>query len=555
MQELIAVRVKDGIFVGNAIAAHDREFISLNKITHIINCAGGELSDLFMNDGVKYLTFPWKDPVGSVCTAVMFDSAEENIKRTVKFIDEALDAGDCVLVHSQFGLSRSPALVAAYMVVKYGWKLESAISFLEMAHKDMSIKPHFMRQLRMFAKRNTIEHDIFDVDVDDSHFGLDNVQWMLRNTLLNGLTSSLQRQNELYKLCASKVDIGQPVTTPEVRGVTARCRKNKRLVFVDTKRGTDVESGSDTPVVCVQSVRQTEPGNHFLGYHGSVALDERRRSSSIMRHSVSPCGRSIESDPSTNPHGRQELTLRCDSKSGRSCSGVDGATSSQAARTASGYSTLDGSHAGGEYHTHVPSPNTIHAPVRSPFATLTSGHKYRKGSPLPAVACNNSPLRSAQRTSSALVSEGKSLQMRTASYTGPAGFHRSGVTRSGSPSSLGAHSSTFLASSTRLSTYRNIAPHRSAHSSNVQPAWSTGKAVLSTSRIHSSVLRSSPLNNRPSSPAERPYSAPRRVSSPTPASMDARASRSVIAVSNGSKGGNVGLLRRQLPAAISSGRS
>ncbi|EAN77591.1 dual specificity protein phosphatase, putative [Trypanosoma equiperdum] len=555
MQELIAVRVKDGIFVGNAVAAHDREFISLNKITHVVNCAGGELADLFADDGVKYLTFPWKDPTGSVCTAVMFDSADENVKRTVRFIDEALEAGDCVLVHSQLGMSRSPALVAAYLIVKYGWKLESAISFLEMAHKDMSIKPHFLRQLRMFAKRNTIEHDIFDVDVDDSSFGLDNVQWMLRNTLLNGLTSASQRQNELYKLCSSKVDVGQPVKTSDVRVTTTRMKKAKRLVFVDTKQGSDVEPRSGTPVVTVQPLRQSEPGNHFLGYHGSIALEGRRRSNSIMRHSVSPCGRSVESDPSTNPHGRQELTLRFESKSGRSCSAFDGATSSQAARTASGYSTIDGASHVGEYHTHLPSPDTIHAPARSPFATLTSGHKYRKGSPLPSVVYNSSPMRSVQRPSSALVSEGRGAQLRTSSYTRPTGFSRSGVARSGSPCSVSSHSSAFLATSTRLSSYRNIAPHRSQPSSNVQPAWSAGKTALSPSRVHRSLLRSSPLNNRPGSPVERPSSTPRRVSSPTSGSADACSSRTVCGTNSGSKGGGVGLLRRQIPAAIPSSRS
>ncbi|KAG8343249.1 Dual specificity phosphatase catalytic domain [Trypanosoma vivax] len=549
MQELIAVRVKDGVFVGNAVAAQDRDFITLNKITHVINCAGGELPDLFADDGVKYLTFPWKDPTGSVCTAVMFDSADENIKQTVQFIDEALGAGDCVLVHSQFGLSRSPALIAAYMIMKYDWKLESAISFLEMAHKDMCIKPHFMRQLRMFSKRNHIDHDVFDVEVDDSSFGLDNVQWMLRNTLLNGLTSEVQLKNELYKSCTNRIDIGLPVKVPDSKpaAVAARSKKNKRIAFVDTKLGTDVDSDNGTPVVLVQPARQVEPGNHFLGYHGTLALHNRRRSSSIMRRSIIPCVRRVESDPDMNSQGRQELTLRSDSKSGNSGSIVDGATSSQAARTASGHSTLDcPSHSGIECHAHIPSPNTVHASIRSPFATLTSGHKYRKGSPLPMTAQSKSPARATQRPSSAVVSDSKSSQGRASSQNGPTRLVRSAVARSGSPSSMVLHPST--GTSTRLSSYRNIAPHR-CQANTTLPPWNARKVTLSPSGLQRTSIRSSPISTRPSSPADRSSSAPRRVAS-TNVLFQEQSSR----LSGSMKGPSTIVLRRQLPATITSNR-
>ncbi|EKF38785.1 dual specificity protein phosphatase, putative [Trypanosoma cruzi marinkellei] len=550
MQELIAVRVKDGIFAGNLTASQDRDFIAMNKITHIINCAGGELPDLFVNDGVKYLTFPWRDTTGSICTAVMFDSADENIEKTVRFIDEALDAGDCVLVHSHFGLSRSPALIAAYFIVKYGWKLDNALSFLEMAHKDMCIKPHFLRQLRMFAKRNSVDRDVFDPDVDDSQFGLDNDQWMLRNTLLNGLSFEVQGHNGLYRLCTSKVELGNPI---ELRKKTP-ARKNKRIVFIDTKQGTHVDSESGTPVVNVQSLQQLDSSNHFLGYHGSVSLRSWHRCSSIMSRSITPCSRRAESDPRTNPRGRQELSVCSESKIGRSASMLDGTSSSAAARTASGHSALEGGTYGGMDSRHIAPPNTVHAPGRSPFAALTSSHKYRKGSPLPASTHDKKPSRFSQRPSYASASDANS-RMRAASNLVASRAARTFVTRTSSPNALGGSlTSAPPAVSARLSSYKNITPHRSQPGNGVASAWESNKLREPPSVVQRSSLRNSPQGSRRGSPAGRPNSAMVRVASPSGARLENSDSRNANGGSNTAKTGGSGILRRQSPLVISSVR-
>jgi len=35
-----AIKIKDGLFIGDSFAAQDQEFVVANKVTHIINCAG-----------------------------------------------------------------------------------------------------------------------------------------------------------------------------------------------------------------------------------------------------------------------------------------------------------------------------------------------------------------------------------------------------------------------------------------------------------------------------------------------------------------------------------
>lgn len=55
----MATKIKDGLFVGDADASQDADFIELNKITYVINCAGRQLPNLWEQQGLNYLTFPW----------------------------------------------------------------------------------------------------------------------------------------------------------------------------------------------------------------------------------------------------------------------------------------------------------------------------------------------------------------------------------------------------------------------------------------------------------------------------------------------------------------
>ena len=284
----------------------------MNKVTHIVNCAGAEVRDLFEDSGIQYLTYPWKDSSGGVCNTVMFDSMDSNIERAVRFIDKGLENGDCVLVHSFFGISRSCALVAAYLMVKYGWKVENALSFLTMAHQDMNIKPHFLRQLRTFAKRHNVEVDVFDRQVDDARFALDNDQLMLRNTLMNGLTADVQCKNELYAQCASEVAVADVAYKNPTK-------RRRRLQFVDTKQGTSVASAVTTPVVTPRQPIHVDPyaiaqfsgaGGSFVGSAGVSAVHSGRIKESIVARPGTPNRRPAESPPSENAKGRQQLQIR-----------------------------------------------------------------------------------------------------------------------------------------------------------------------------------------------------------------------------------------------------
>ncbi|CAM9304838.1 unnamed protein product, partial [Phaeothamnion confervicola] len=62
----MTTKVKDALFIGDAEASQDPDFLELNKITYIINCAGRQLPNLWEQHGLRYLTFPWDDALDCV---------------------------------------------------------------------------------------------------------------------------------------------------------------------------------------------------------------------------------------------------------------------------------------------------------------------------------------------------------------------------------------------------------------------------------------------------------------------------------------------------------
>lgn len=65
-----AIKIKDGLFIGDEFAAQDLEFVVANKVTHIINCAGRQLPNHWESIGVQYLTYFWYDQDNQVITLI-----------------------------------------------------------------------------------------------------------------------------------------------------------------------------------------------------------------------------------------------------------------------------------------------------------------------------------------------------------------------------------------------------------------------------------------------------------------------------------------------------
>lgn len=63
------------------------------------------------------------------------------------FIDEAVEKGDSVLVHSLDGIGRCVACVTAYLMFRHRWSFEKALDFLCNKRPDAAPNPGFVQQV------------------------------------------------------------------------------------------------------------------------------------------------------------------------------------------------------------------------------------------------------------------------------------------------------------------------------------------------------------------------------------------------------------------------
>ncbi|XP_017799608.1 PREDICTED: serine/threonine/tyrosine-interacting protein-like [Habropoda laboriosa] len=142
MQEVVP-----GLYLGPYSAASRSKLQSLSEhgITHIV-CVRQDIEANLIKpnfpDKFKYLVLN------------IADTATENIiqhfQKVKAFIDEGLNSGGQVLVHGNAGISRSAALVVAYVMETYGLSQVNAYAVLQQRRFCINPNEGFMAQLREY---------------------------------------------------------------------------------------------------------------------------------------------------------------------------------------------------------------------------------------------------------------------------------------------------------------------------------------------------------------------------------------------------------------------
>ena len=178
-----AIKIRDGLFIGDQLAAQDYEFVITNKVTHIINTSGLQIRNYWESIGVKYLTFDWVD---QDCQIIL-DSNNNNANKIYHFIEEAYEQGESCLVHSLRGQSRASTVLAAYFMKKFKWSLYKTIEFLNNRRPDLEIRASFIGQLSYYEKRllqeTGVQSDAWTELASKPH--LENDELILTHTFLN----------------------------------------------------------------------------------------------------------------------------------------------------------------------------------------------------------------------------------------------------------------------------------------------------------------------------------------------------------------------------------
>jgi protein-tyrosine phosphatase len=193
-----AIKVKDGLFIGDEYAAQDLEFVVANKVTRIINCAARQIPNHWEPIGVAYLSLYWLDQDSQI----LFEPKEEMPDAIFKFIEEAQVLGESVLVHSVRGQSRCIAVVALFLMLKFRWALFKALEFLNSRRPDIDLRHNFVTQLGVLENfftrqgRGPVSSKWTDMN---EHTG-NTEELILRNTFLNAQMGPIEDYERSYDI-------------------------------------------------------------------------------------------------------------------------------------------------------------------------------------------------------------------------------------------------------------------------------------------------------------------------------------------------------------------
>ncbi|KAG6895566.1 hypothetical protein C0992_000597 [Termitomyces sp. T32_za158] len=128
------------LYVGSLSACQDKDLLVDHGISHL----------------VQVLDAPWipvSEKDGFNCHRIqILDHATADLKPHLEaacnYIDRALRNGRNVLVHCQQGISRSPAVVIAYLIRNHGMSYDTAFTFLKRKRACVQPNPGFVAALR-----------------------------------------------------------------------------------------------------------------------------------------------------------------------------------------------------------------------------------------------------------------------------------------------------------------------------------------------------------------------------------------------------------------------
>jgi atypical dual specificity phosphatase len=135
-----ADEVLPGLYLGAATSASNSEWLRSHGITHILNV--GASPTRHQVTGVRYLNLNISDRPSADIASLFGVGAD--------FIRDTLASGQTVLVHCHAGVSRSPTIVAAYLMRTYGLSAEQALLHISKARPVIRPNVGFLRQLASY---------------------------------------------------------------------------------------------------------------------------------------------------------------------------------------------------------------------------------------------------------------------------------------------------------------------------------------------------------------------------------------------------------------------
>jgi len=134
--------IDNKLYLGNILAARSSRSLSERRISHIISVCPDPIPAELPESGLAHMRISIDD--------VDYADLLSHLPAACRFIDQAIRGGGTVLVHCVQGLSRSAAVVAAYLMYSRRINATQALETIRRAREQIWPNPGFQEQLILF---------------------------------------------------------------------------------------------------------------------------------------------------------------------------------------------------------------------------------------------------------------------------------------------------------------------------------------------------------------------------------------------------------------------
>lgn len=143
--------VAPNLFVGNKAAAQDADLLARLGVRGVVSVGAGGPPSWLGSDAAVFFKVGLKDNANDVRT-------DSWMREAARRVDAMLAAGTgAVLVHCMGGMSRSPAFVTAFLVLRRGMGLDEALRLVKERRPSVRISRPLMDALARIAGSQTTE--------------------------------------------------------------------------------------------------------------------------------------------------------------------------------------------------------------------------------------------------------------------------------------------------------------------------------------------------------------------------------------------------------------
>ncbi|KAK7445733.1 hypothetical protein VKT23_014728 [Stygiomarasmius scandens] len=138
----VSTIVPDRLYLGNLIAARSTRSLTEHRITHILSVCPDPIPAELPESGIRHKRIA-VDDIDYADLLIHFPSA-------INFIQTSLRDGGVVLVHCDQGVSRSAAVIAAYLMYTQRISSVQALETVRRAREQIWVNAGFQEQLVLY---------------------------------------------------------------------------------------------------------------------------------------------------------------------------------------------------------------------------------------------------------------------------------------------------------------------------------------------------------------------------------------------------------------------